>query len=125
MRTGVAEFLVSCPVPVCVVSNIDRADLDAAIRHTGLELPLSVTSEDARSYKPRPELFEVGLHQLGLQHHEVLHVGDSWSSDIVGATTLGIGVAWVSEPQRAVPDDAKIVHRCTDLRDLLPLIAGT
>lgn len=108
VRPGAAEFLAACPVPVCVVSNIDRADLDAAIRHTGLSLPLVVTSQDARSYKPRAELFEAGLGLLGLDHDEVLHVGDSLGSDIAGANALGIDAAWVNDQQRAVPR----VRRC-------------
>ena len=121
VRPGAAAFLDACPVPVCVVSNIDRADLDAAIRHTGLHLPLSVTSEDVRSYKPRGELFEAGLRMLGLGRQEVLHVGDSLSSDIAGANALGIDAAWVNEQQRTAPKGAQIRRQCSDLRDLLPL----
>lgn len=105
-----------------MVSNIDRADLDAAIRHTGLSLPLVVTSQDARSYKPRAELFEAGLGLLGLDHDEVLHVGDSLGSDIAGANALGIDAAWVADQQRAVPEGAKVRRQCSDLRDLLPLL---
>ncbi|OYN86424.1 HAD family hydrolase [Parenemella sanctibonifatiensis] len=124
LRPGAAEFLASCPVPVCVVSNIDRADLETAIRNTGLSLPLSVTSEDARSYKPRPELFEAGLRSLGLGPHEVLHVGDSLGSDVAGANALEIDVAWVNAHGRAAPEGARIVRECSDLRDLLPLLDG-
>lgn len=123
VRPGAAAFLAACPVPVCVVSNIDRADLDAAIHHTGLPLPLSVTSEDTRSYKPRPELFEAGLRMLGLGRRDVLHVGDSLSSDIAGANALGIDAAWVNAQQRAAPEGAKIIRQCSDLRELLPLFA--
>lgn len=122
VRRGAAEFLTACPIPVCVVSNIDRADLDAAIRHTGLPLPLSVTSEEALSYKPRADVFEAGLQILGLGREDVLHIGDSLSSDIAGANALGIDAAWVNEQQRAAPESAKIVRQCSDLRDLLPLL---
>lgn len=122
VRPGAAAFLSACPVSVCVVSNIDRADLDAAIRHTGLSLPLAVTSEDARCYKPRAELFEAGLRVLGLGRDEVLHIGDSLSSDIAGANALGIESALVSEQRRAAPLEAQICRQCSDLRELLPLL---
>ncbi|WP_415088313.1 HAD family hydrolase [Micropruina sp.] len=121
VRPGAAAFLSACPVPVCVISNIDRVDLDAAISHTKLPLPLTIASEEARSYKPRAELFEAGLRALGLDRAEVLHVGDSLSSDIAGANALGIHVAWVNEQQRTAPAGARILRQCSDLRDLLSL----
>ena len=81
-----------------------------------------VTSEDVRSYKPRRELFEAGLGLLGLEPHEVLHIGDSLGSDIAGANALGIPVAWVNAQGRAAPRSAVLAAECCDLRDLLPLI---
>lgn len=116
---GAAEFLASCPVPICVVSNIDSADIRATITHHGLSLPLVVTSEDVRSYKPRPELFERGLELLQLEPGEVLHIGDSLTSDIAGANALGIDVAWVNTKAREAPASARIRQHITDLREVL------
>lgn len=50
-------FLDTIGLPVCIVSNIDRADLTAALAHHGLAVHDVVTSEDVRAYKPRPEPF--------------------------------------------------------------------
>ena len=119
LRPGAAEFISSCPVPICIVSNIDRADLHAAIRHTGLSLPIAVTSEEARSYKPRSELFVSALRLLDLGHDEVLHAGDSLSADIAGANALSIGAVWVNTQGRTAPQGARIIRQITDLRDLL------
>jgi FMN phosphatase YigB (HAD superfamily) len=44
----------SLRMPICVVSNIDRGDIEAAIAFHGLQFDGLVTSEDARAYKPRP-----------------------------------------------------------------------
>lgn len=122
VRPGSAEFLHSCPVPICIVSNIDQADLDSAIEYTGLPKTARVTSEEFRSYKPRPELFEAGLGLLGLDPAEVLHIGDSWGSDVVGANALGIHAIWVTEQRKSVPSGAKILRQCSDLRDIAPLL---
>ncbi|MDF1488327.1 HAD family hydrolase [Tessaracoccus caeni] len=124
LRPGAREFLASCTLPICVVSNIDRADLDAGMRHIGIALPMTITSEEARSYKPRAEMFEMGLSRLELEPHQVLHIGDSLSSDIAGANALNIDAAWVSGDNRAASDGARIVTQCTDLRDLHPFIQG-
>lgn len=122
LRPGSAEFLDACPVPICVVSNIDTDDLDAVVAFHQLDLPCRITSEDVRSYKPRPEIFLAALDLLGLPAADVLHVGDSLTSDIAGATTLGMPVAWVNRRARPRPPHKLIDYEITDLRDLLPAL---
>lgn len=46
------------------------------------------TSEDARAYKPRKELFELALNETGLHVDGVIHIGDSISSDVKEAGAL-------------------------------------
>lgn len=65
-----------------------------------------MTSEDCRSYKPRPEMFRRALGMLGCQASEVLHIGDSWSNGVVGAQQLGIAAAWVNRSGKALPTGA-------------------
>lgn len=124
LRPGAVEFISSCPVPICVVSNIDTDDLHTAIVHHGLTLPLVTTSEEVRSYKPRAELFVRGLELLGLDPDEVLHVGDSLSADIRGADALDISAVWVNTKSRPLPDGVRLLHQVTDLRDLIPLLGA-
>ncbi|MGI9598838.1 MAG: HAD family hydrolase [Acidimicrobiales bacterium] len=120
-----AEFLETVDLPVAVVSNIDRDDIEAAISLRGLQIEHVVTSEDVRSYKPRPELFAAGLAALDLAADRVLHVGDSIASDVVGANRLGIPVAWVNRSGKPQPTDVSIAYTVSRLTDLLPvLLAG-
>jgi len=97
------DVLAKCNIPVCLVSNVDNADLASALRHNGLSFDLIVTSEDCRAYKPRPEPFEEALSMLGLSGEEVLHVGDSLGSDVRGAKALGIPVLWINRKEREIP----------------------
>ncbi|MCH8891208.1 MAG: HAD family hydrolase [Myxococcales bacterium] len=46
--------------------------------------------------KPRAEIFEAVLAELGVAPEETLHVGDSLSADIGGAAPLGIRTAWIT-----------------------------
>jgi 2-haloacid dehalogenase len=124
IREGSAEFLDLCPVPICIVSNIDRDDLNAAMTHHGIRLPHVIASDDVRSYKPRPEIFVAAMDALGLSPSEVLHVGDSLTSDVAGANALGIPVAWVNRGNRVLPGNLRADHQITDLRELLPLFAS-
>lgn len=84
------EFFANAPVPVYIVSNIDREDILKAIEYHDLKLAGVFTSEDAKSYEPRPEIFEMVLKEVDLQPCEVAYIGDSLCSDIKGASALGI-----------------------------------
>ena len=122
LRPGSAEFLDACPLPICVVSNIDTEDLNAVVAFHHLDLPVRITSQDVRSYKPQPEIFHAALNRLGLAAADVLHVGDSLTSDVAGAGALGIPVAWVNRHARSRPSHASIDYEISDLRELLPTL---
>jgi len=47
------QFFATCPIPIYVVSNIDRNDVLQAIDYHGLKPTGVFTSEDAKSYKPK------------------------------------------------------------------------
>ena len=96
-------------MPIYVVSNIDRDDVLHAIEYHGLKPAGVFTSEDARSYKPRKELFEYALKSTGLSPDEVVHFGDSLSSDVKGASSVGIRAIWVNRRNREVPEGVTAV----------------
>jgi 2-haloalkanoic acid dehalogenase type II len=117
------DVLAKCNVPVCLVSNVDNADLASALRHNGLSFDLIVTSEDCRAYKPRPEPFGKALSLLDLSGKEVLHVGDSLGSDVRGAKALGIPVLWINRKRREMPAGYQQPdHISSDLTGVLSLL---
>ena len=111
------QFFEVCPVPIYVVSNIDRDDVLQAIEYHGLKPAGVFTSEDAKSYKPRKELFEFALKSTGLSAEEVLHIGDSLSSDVKGASSIGISVIWVNRSNREVPQGITAVKNLLEVYD--------
>ena len=111
------EFFSKSSIPVYIVSNIDTSDIMCAIEYHGLNPAGVFTSEDARSYKPRRELFELALSKTGLMPDEVIHIGDSINSDVKGASALGIGTLWLNRFGKAVPEGV------TDIKDLLESLA--
>ncbi|KPJ52037.1 MAG: hypothetical protein AMS16_06935 [Planctomycetes bacterium DG_58] len=120
-----SRVLGEVTVPVCLVSNIDSADLAAAVRGLGWHFEHIITSEDCRAYKPRPEPFLAALDLLGLQAHEVLHVGDSLSGDVAGARALDIGCAWVNRKGRRLPRECRYrpTHEIADIGELPGLLS--
>jgi 2-haloalkanoic acid dehalogenase type II len=121
----VRDVLGRCRLPLCVVSSIDSADLQSALRHNDLHFDHTVTSEDCRSYKPRPEMFERALSLLGMGTSDVLHVGDSVRADVRGAKALGIPVLWINRQRRPVPEGPdRPEYVSHDLTGLVDIIAG-
>jgi putative hydrolase of the HAD superfamily len=60
-------------------------------------------SESVGWRKPRRQIFESLLADLGLAPEEVLHVGDNLDADVGGASIVGLRTAWLT---RRVPDPA-------------------
>ena len=111
------QFFDVCPVPVYVVSNIDREDVLQAIEYHGLKPAGVFTSEDAKSYKPRKELFEFALKSTGLLAEEVVHIGDSLSSDVKGASSVGINAIWINRSGKLVPEGVTAVKNLLEVFD--------
>ncbi|MCM1267680.1 MAG: HAD family hydrolase [Bacteroidales bacterium] len=111
------NFLALCDIPYYIVSNIDTDDVMAAIRYHALTPAMVFTSEDAKSYKPRSELFELALRETNLNPQEVVHVGDSLNSDIKGASNLGINTIWINRNKREIPDGVISIASCTEIFD--------
>lgn len=117
-RAGVQEL----GIPICIVSNVDRIDIEAAMTFHGLQFDHLITSDDIRTYKPRPEIFVAALEWLGLRHDEVLHIGDSRSSDVGGAAAMGIPVAWVNRMGKPSVGEPIADYTVTTLAELLPIV---
>lgn len=112
-------FFKNCPVPIYIVSNIDRSDILKAIEFHGLKQTGVFTSEDAKSYKPRKELFELALKETGLSPNEVIHIGDSLSSDVKGANAVGIEAIWINRSGRDVPEGVVAVNNLIEVLDII------
>jgi len=129
LQPEVLGFLGAFTVPVCIVSNADRADVDAALARHGIEVSGVMTSEDARSYKPDPKIFRDALELTGWRRERVIHVGDSLHSDVGGALLAGIRSAWVNRAHRIHDigdlDRHQPDYELGNLNDLAALVEGS
>ena len=111
------DFFKSSPVPIYIVSNIDTADILKAIEYHDLAPAGVFTSEDAKAYKPRKELFELALRSTGLKADEVIHIGDSVSSDVKGASSVNIKALWLNRFGKDTPDGVESITNLLDALD--------
>ncbi|MCR5803674.1 MAG: HAD family hydrolase [Clostridia bacterium] len=108
------SFFTNSPLPIYIVSNIDTSDIYQAITYHDLH-PVDVfTSEDAKSYKPRLELFNLALQKTGLNGCEILHIGDSIANDVIGASKAGIRALWLNRLKNPVPDGVTSICNLED-----------
>jgi 2-haloalkanoic acid dehalogenase type II len=102
-----------------IVSNADEDHLQEAIQRNGLDLPVIVSSESARCYKPNPEIFQQAFAALPCAPHQALYVGDSQEDDIVGARRAGMKVAWLNRRGEALkPEIPQPDYEIRSLREL-------
>lgn len=94
------------------------------------QLDALVISDAVGIRKPRSEIFEAVLAELGVAPEETLHVGDSLRADVAGARALGIHTAWIT---RRIPDLERALeehegpppdHVIADLAEIEALLDG-
>lgn len=81
---------------LAVISNIDDDLFAATSKHLGVDFEVVITAEQARSYKPAINNFQLALRRLAILPERLLHAGQSIYHDVVPARSLGIATAWVN-----------------------------
>jgi FMN phosphatase YigB (HAD superfamily) len=106
-----------------MVSNADEHLLDVAMKKNGLHFEYAVSSEKARGYKPYPKIFQCALEEVGCEPGEAVMVGDSQTSDIVGARRMGIPVIWINrfdeERMEGVPEPDFEAKNIVEMAEIL------
>lgn len=112
---------------LAVVSNADDDHLHQALAENGLSeagiFEFILSSESARSYKPRAPIFQQAAARFGLAPADVLYVGDSPVADVLGARSAGMPVAWLNRlgaqrPERVPEPEIEV----TDLAALAEVL---
>jgi putative hydrolase of the HAD superfamily len=96
-----------------LVSNTGR-DLQAFVRHHGLDVDAAVGSGAYGKTKPHPTIFRHVLEQLGVTAEDAVMVGDSLEDDVQGARAVGMRAFLIDREGRFPDADEKL----DDLRGL-------
>lgn len=73
--------------------------------------------------KPDVRFYEEALRRCRLQPHEVLMVGDSMTTDILGAQAAGLDTVFFDRREEATDDTRRRFTTITALSQLAPLLA--
>jgi HAD superfamily hydrolase (TIGR01509 family) len=100
-------------VPVGIISNSEGrlAELVEELGYRAL-FPVIVDSGRLGIDKPDPRIFQHAAGLLGVPLGELVHVGDAWEADVLGARAAGAEAIWFSPTDaRALPEK---VLACAD-----------
>lgn len=70
-----------------------------------------------RVISPGKKLFELALKSTGLSPDEVIHIGDSVSSDVQGASKVGIRALWLNRFGKSVPEGVENISGLSEAFD--------
>ena len=83
-------FFDQCPVPIYIITNNGMPYMERALARNELKAAGVVSADAVRAYKPHREIFDEALRLSGCMPDEVVHIGDSYDTDAVGARGAGI-----------------------------------
>jgi 2-haloacid dehalogenase/putative hydrolase of the HAD superfamily len=84
---------------LAILSNVDNVSLHKTLKLLQVPFTLTVTAEDADTYKPSLALFNRAIAMLddtGISRNEILHIGQSKHHDINPGRELGLTTVWVN-----------------------------
>ncbi len=84
------EFFEKCPYPIYIISNNGEKYIAEAMRVNDISPTGIISANAVKASKPHPKLFNRALEVSGCKPNEVVHIGDSISSDVNGAKAVGI-----------------------------------
>ena len=104
-----------------VITNGRSFGQNAKVEHSGLKdlLDTVIVSQDVGMHKPNADIYNEAMRRLGVTNKETVFVGDTYSSDILGAYHAGITPIWF-DPSNA--SRSKAVIRISSLDELPELL---
>ncbi|MDD4290937.1 MAG: YjjG family noncanonical pyrimidine nucleotidase [Clostridia bacterium] len=81
-------------------------------------------SEDCGISKPHKEYFDIVLNDIRCSRSNALVVGDSLTSDILGANNSDLDSVWYNPKKKTLTGAAMPTYTISDLRELYDIVGG-
>jgi HAD superfamily hydrolase (TIGR01509 family) len=108
-------------VPVGIISNSEGhlAELVDELGYGAL-FPVIIDSGRVGVDKPNPRIFQLAADALGVPLADIVHVGDAWEADVLGARAVSAGAVWYAPTDdRALPEGVIACRNAGELRRAL------
>jgi len=126
VNPGLEGLLAACRahrLRLAIVSNWDLRlrPLLEELGFTRWAHPVLISAE-VGCEKPARGLFDLAIRALGAMPGQILHIGDTWADDVLGATACGMQAAWLNPAGKPSPDTTATVHDLRRLEDAVRLL---
>jgi putative hydrolase of the HAD superfamily len=82
--------------------------------------PVIIDSGRVGVDKPDPRIFELAAQALAVPLAEIVHVGDAWEADVMGARAAGARAIWYAPTDdRTLPEGVVACRNAGELRPAL------
>ena len=113
--------LAAHELPIGIISN-SEGRLAELVQELGESEPFAAIVDSGRIGidKPDPRIFEHAAKALGVPLAEIVHVGDAWEADVIGARNAGAQAIWFAPTDdRALPPGVVACRDAPELRHAL------
>ena len=111
----VKPFFERAKLPIYVLTNDDLCYVEESMRLKGLKPAGIISAETAKACKPDPAIFKKALEVAGVSESEVIHIGDSLTSDVEPAVKLGITPIYLSRGKKAELQGVRVIGSLDEL----------
>ncbi|MBO4337299.1 MAG: HAD family hydrolase [Lachnospiraceae bacterium] len=111
----VKPFFERCKLPIYVLSNDDLCYLEESMKLKDLHPAGIVSAEMARACKPHRAIFEKAMEIAGVLPDEVIHIGDSITSDVEPARQIGIKPVYLSRKEAVSLEGVEVIRTLDEL----------
>ena len=118
------EFFDKCSVRIFVISNNGLSYVEEGMRDKDLHPAGIICGDMVRAYKPHEEIFLKALEVSGLNAEEVIHIGDSVTSDVAGAVRAGITPVLLDRQGDKSCEGVTMIHSLTEALPLIKCAKG-
>jgi len=89
---------------LAIISNVDDDLFAATARRLKVNFDHVITAQQARCYKPGPDIFKLALNAIDIPPEQILHCAQSVYHDVIPARSFGMSTVWVnrSSPRAGV-----------------------
>ena len=87
---------------LAIISNVDDGLFVFSAHQLQVEFDWIITAEQAGSYKPSMNNFNLAMQRMGIPPEKILHVGASIYHDIIPANALGFTTVWINRKANAL-----------------------
>lgn len=110
---------------VGIITNGFKETQQLKFKHLELQnyCDVMIISEEVGELKPHPKVFDYATEKVGVSREEILYVGDSYSSDIIGGRNAGWQTAWFTAMSPSIEEGQTADFRFNRFEELIKFLS--